>query len=227
MGLHIYCIVPAGFAPPPSFTGVADATVSAADAGVTIGLWSSTHPARPAANAAAVLAHNRVIAAAMEQRVTPVPVRFGQWFDSLDGALERIAADEPRWAAQLTRFAGCAEYGVRVISDAVPDPARDVHPAPGVSGTEYMAALVRRHAETESRRAQGDAIVAQLDTQLGDVILDRRVEHLEGGGLVSCAYLVAQTRAADYHAVLARVRRSRSDLRFLYTGPWPPYSFTA
>jgi hypothetical protein len=228
MGLHVYCIVPRGHHPDPSLTGVAGGTVAFGDvADDGIALWYSEHAARPAVEAAAVVAHNAVVAAAMTREVTPVPMRFGQWFDTLDAAVDRVTADAAKWLADLARFRGRAEYGVRVVPAAPQERARDVHPAAAVSGTEYMAALARRHAGAEQRRALGDAIATQLAAALGDVVADRRVALLEDGGLISCAYLVALERASDYHAILAHVRRSRSDLRFVITGPWPPYSFVA
>ncbi len=44
-------------------------------------------------------------------------------------------------------------------------------------------------------------------------------------GLVSVAHLVERGAEREYRVALEVLRHERPDLRFLVTGPWPPYSF--
>jgi hypothetical protein len=90
-----------------------------------------------------------------------------------------------------------------------------------------MAALARRHAAATQRRVDAEALGGQLQEALASVVVATTVDYPESGGLVSIAALVARSRAGAYHDTLADLRRSRSDLSFLLTGPWPPYSFVA
>ena len=224
MGFHTYCIVPRGLQPAESLRGLAGATVGeiAAD---QVGVWCSEHVNRPEVDRDAARAHNRVIESGMSLTVTPVPLRFGQWFDNEHRLREAVDADAAKWRALLDRFAGCVEFGLRVDISAS-DTVQDVHIASG-SGREYMAALARRHQAAARRRAEAEAVGAQLQQALGNVVVGTTVDYPETGGLVSIASLVARSREVDYHATLAELRHSRSDLRFLLTGPWPPYSFVA
>jgi hypothetical protein len=225
MGFHSYCLVPRGRRPDAQLTGLDGAPVFLTDA-AHLGVWCSEHAAPPAVDAKSVRTHNRVIESAMSPTVTPVPLRFGQWFDTLERIRNAVDENATAWLALLDRFAGCVEYGLSVASAATHSAVQDVHRA-AHTGREYMAALARRHAAATQRRVDAEALGGQLQEALASVVVATTVDYPESGGLVSIAALVARSRAGAYHDTLADLRRSRSDLSFLLTGPWPPYSFVA
>jgi hypothetical protein len=169
--------------------------------------------------------HNAVVVAAMDREVTPVPLRFGQIFPDRDALVSAVGARSSDWLELLGRFARRAEYGIRVAR-AEADTARDVHPARAESGTAYMAALARRQADESGRREEGERIGRLIRERAGSLITDARLEFAAGArGIVSLAHMVAWNDADAYHALLQNMRSEMTDLRFLYTGPWPPYSF--
>jgi hypothetical protein len=43
--------------------------------------------------------------------------------------------------------------------------------------------------------------------------------------VISASYLVRRSRLADYRSELARLQGERTNLHFLTSGPWPPYTF--
>ena len=226
MGLHIYCIVPAGHPIPADCLGLDDRRPVAVDAG-SLALWATPHDAFIAPSVAALRTHNDVVRAAMTSHITPVPLRFGQWFASRDDAVERVIEDSAKWAALLARFAGRAEYGVRVLR-AGPEAERDVHPDSPKSGKEYMAGLARKQAQATSRREDGERIASGLTARLEGLAVDERVEYSPAGEvLVTLAHLVAWERADEYHGVIREFRDAVRDVQFVVTGPWPPYSFVA
>lgn len=230
--LHAYCIVPAGHEPAAGLTGCAGEPVQAIAAGGRLACWVS--PARTApADAGMLRDHNRVVAAAMDRRVTPVPLRFGQRFPDAPAAAAAIAAGQDRWLGLLDRFAGRAEYGVRVVSvesvdEGPPDAARDVQQQRPASGRAYMAALAARQAADTRRREEAGRIAALLSQCAGPAVVDSSMEVLEeADGVVAVAHLVAWDDADAYHAAMQGARDALQDLRCLFTGPWPPYSFVA
>lgn len=224
--MHVYAIVPAAHAPPPQLRGLQDAEVEMIAAG-DVAFWCSRHEARPSASIDAARAHNAVITAALSREITPVPVRFGQWFPGAEAAVAKIGEDASRWVSELERLRGRAEYGVR-ITGLRPEPvedvaAQDVHPATGDQGTQYMMSLARKHAEAERRRETAERTAAAVASAAGALAADTRVQTIPEG--VAVAHLVAWTDATDYHTAMRRLEGARPDLRFLFTGPWPPYSF--
>jgi hypothetical protein len=229
-GLHLYCLLPSDMPPADGICGIAGVAVEVVCCDA-LACWITRHDSRPTATADSVRAHNAVVMAAMSPPVTPVPLRFGQWLADADAVCGSIGKTAPRWLDLLHRFAGHEEYGVRIArtghADA-PQTARDVHPGHEHSGKEYMALLARRHAATAAWKAAAARIADDLLASTGAAVSDSRIE-LPGGAdeMVSLALLVPGARAADYHELLSRFRSQRQELRFLCTGPWPPYSFVA
>lgn len=223
MGIHLYCVVPQGTVPPAPLVGLEDRRVDVLDAGA-VACWCSTHERPPQASAAALQRHNAVAAAAMTADVTPVPVRFGQWFAERDAAAAKAGDEGDRWLELLAAFAGRAEYGVRLALAERADAARDVHPAQVTSGKEYMAALVRRDAETARRRRESASLAAALGDRIGDLAVQTRVE--AGAGALAVAHLVAWQDAETYRLRLREVLPGLG-VRFTTSGPWPPWSFVA
>ena len=123
MGLHLYCIAPAAHTPHSTrgsiVTGIGGARVEAVDDG-TLALWVSSHEAAPGAGIEAIREHNNVVVAAMTSDVTPVPVRFGQYFTDDAVLRESIGTSHEKWLILLARVAGAVECGVRVF-----DPERE------------------------------------------------------------------------------------------------------
>jgi hypothetical protein len=229
-GLHLYCLLPSDVPPAAGTSGIAGVAVDVVHCDA-LACWITRHDARPTATIDSVRAHNAVVMAAMSPRVTPVPLRFGQWLADADAVCRSIGTDAPRWLELLDGFAGHAEYGVRIArtghTDA-PQTARDVHPGHEHTGKEYMALLARRHAATAEWKADAARIAADLLATTGAAVSDSRVELPSGAdAMVSLALLIPVVRAADYHEMLGRFRSQRQELRFLCTGPWPPYSFVA
>jgi hypothetical protein len=227
-GIHIYCIAPASHFPAPELTGLDGAALRAADA-AGLSFWFSAHAARPDASLDRVRVHNDVARAAMTTLVTPVPVRFGQWFDDTAAAAAKVAENVEHWRERLTHFAGRAEYGVRVLPlHDEPHSARDVHPAPASSGRAYMEALAQRQAEAERMRSTAEELAVTLSAQLSDLIADSRADLCpDSRTVLSMAHLVAWRDAEAYHSRMQSVRAAHTELRLLFSGPWPPYSFVA
>ena len=78
MPLHLYCIVPAAHPVPEGCTGIDSQRPFVLEAGGGLAVWASEHDAQVTASVDAVRSHNDVVSAAMDRRVTPVPLRFGQ-----------------------------------------------------------------------------------------------------------------------------------------------------
>jgi hypothetical protein len=228
--LHLYCIVPAGHGVATG-AGIDGADVQQVTAGA-LACFVSSHDERPVASRDSIAVHNAVIAAAMDREATPVPLRFGQWLPDESAVAAELARGADTWARLLEEFAGSAEYGVRIDPvapgrQAPTDAVREMHTETR-SGTRYMAALARTHAAAADRRAEGERIAAQILERAGAAIRDSRSDSgRAAGGVLSIAHLVAWERATSYHAAVAEVAAAHDTLRFLCTGPWPPYSFVA
>ncbi|MGH7445048.1 MAG: GvpL/GvpF family gas vesicle protein, partial [Longimicrobiales bacterium] len=189
-----------------------------------IAVWVSSAPTPPRASLEAVRRHHAVVEAAM-RAVTPVPLRFGQWLDTEAAVRERAALRASDWSLQLKELAGTAEYGVHVVDPRLPEAARDVRPASGGSGRGYLEALAAGGTERARRTEEGTRVAGQVESAIRSHVLRSRIDPLETAhGLVSIVFLVRRADADQYQAGLTRAVETHSDLRFLTSGPWPPYS---
>jgi hypothetical protein len=223
-GCYLYCAVPDGHSPTGDLRGIDNAVVRAVST-ADLAVWISPLPRPPMPSVEAIQRHNAVIEAAMTAAVTPVPFRFGQFVGSLSALAARVAERSGEWRAQLEAFAGHEEYGVRVLDPAIEPAVRDVHPAP-VSGRAYLETLARAAGDERHRRTRAEVIASELKTRLGGLVVQQRVEPLPSAhGLATIAHLVRHEDAAAYRDALDSARASMPALRFLSSGPWPPYSF--
>ncbi len=223
MGVYAYCVVPAQHQPPGDLKGIDNATVELLRVD-ELGVWMSAGE-RPQVSVEAVQAHNRVVEVAVTQEVTPVPLRFGQWLEDA-GRLEDVVRERGNeYASLLARFAGCLEFGLRLVDPDDPAEAQEVRSQPS-SGTEYMQALRDSSKLAEQKQAEIEAIGAGVRELLGDIVRDERVESAQTRhAVLTLSHLVAREHFDEYRERARRVRTMFPALRLLLTGPWPPYSF--
>lgn len=222
--LHLYCVVPAGTDPMTGLRGIDGAPVTPVRA-AGIAVWTSSHGAAPTASIEAARAHHRVVAAAMNARMTPVPLRFGQGFTDPAEAVPRIEERAAEWRALLEQLAGHAEYGVR-LTLAGQRAAREMHPSPAPTGTGYMTALAQRERTLREEAAQLDAACDAVVASVGTLAAQTRRARGRDGS-VEVAQLVAWAEAAAYHSVIESARGALVGVEATVTGPWPPWTFVA
>lgn len=226
MGSYIYCVVPPAYAPQTTLRGVDDLPVELLTL-AGLGLWTSATESVPEPNVNRIKQHNAVVEAAIGVQVTPVPVRFGQWSESLDSLEETFGQRADHFRKLLALFEGALEFGLRVL-DPAPAP---VQPAPpgaaagsGISGREYLTALRDRLRPTASAEALKQKVHEAL---AGTVRAERMEVQQTPHAMLSFAHLVPRTDFERYRSQVQLLRAELSDLKFLVSGPWPPYSFAS
>jgi hypothetical protein len=181
-----------------------------------------------------VFAHERVVQSVL-RHTTPLPFRFGTLVTK--ARLEEfLEAHRARLIKSLEHVRGSVEMSVKIIWDA--ESIRRL-------GLEAEGALSRKQDETQGKGAAylaakreqilGDELLKKkaaeiaewLTETVGGAACDRNVQVLPSESLVlRAAFLVRRVRMDDYRQRLEDTRIARPDLRFLTSGPWPPYSFS-
>lgn len=230
MGVYLYCVGEADHPEPGNTVGIEGAPVRAVDtAGLRV--WVSTLPAAPSASLDRVRSHNAVVEASSKER-TALPMRFGQWFASESDLQEVIATRRQRLERALERVRGALEFGVRVldpdrpgVDPSDPAPASTAPPADRSSGKAYLESLAQREEGMERTRVRGAEIAGELKLFLGPLVRDHHVRPGGGEGIVAISHLVARHDTGAYSDRVHTFTERRSDLRFVTSGPWPPYGF--
>jgi hypothetical protein len=219
MGVYLYCLGPTELPDPEDVTGVDGASVRAEEV-EGFRAWLSDTDAPPTASVARVREHNAVVEAAARE-VTPVPIRFGQWFGSRGELEASLGSRRDGLRAALARVRGAVEFGVRVVDPAV---ERSVD-SDRSSGRAYLEALARREREAELARARGREIAVEMESSLGSSIREQRSRPGGRHDLVAISHLVDRHDTGTYRRRLEELPPRYGDLHFVVTGPWPPYGF--
>lgn len=223
-GIYLYAVVPPE-TPPPEVAGLAGTEVRAWSFG-DFALWCSDLDARPAPSVESVRRHHAVVQAAFRAGDTPLPLRFGQWLPDSAAVEAHATKRRESFTRSLASVAGAAEFGLRVAREAE-EPREDPPKQRETTGTAYLQALARRAANRRSREETGLEVLERIRAATAPIVRAERVEKALGPrDVVSVSHLVARADAAAYKERVRDVREAEGDLRFLVTGPWPPYSFS-
>jgi hypothetical protein len=229
MKLYVYCLsddVLAGAI--EGCAGVAGARLRLRSCGAITAIVSETGCEHVAVTRENALAHDRVIRSLLGE-TTPLPFRFGTVVtpDELEGYVEARKAEIE---SLLDRVRGAVEMGVKIIWDkeiarrTIEESGDDC--VPGGPGAAFLFAKRRELEAGEALKSRAEGIAGWMQNQLNSVVRDTIVSVRPSGALViDAAHLVERARIGEYRERLKRIRQERSDLRFLTSGAWPPYSF--
>ena len=173
------------------------------------------------------------------RQVGPVlPVRFGTVLADADAVRRALAERYEVLTADLARLGDKVEFGLSVLwdrprhHDEGAGEGDDGSPGteesgPGQGpGARYLRARLVEHRREVAARESARALARYLETMLASLTLERRWTILPTPRLaLRGACLLDPSQAPAFREGFDAIRRIRPDLRFLLSGPWPPYSF--
>lgn len=222
LGIYLYCAIPAGSVPHQGLAGLDGMQVRSLT-NASIEYWYSRLARRPEPSIEGIREHNAVVEAAVTEQVTPLPLRFGQWFENEVQLRERIAPLHTLHTEKLNDFQGALEFGLRIVDPREQPPVHE-QPTAVTSGRDYLLAL--RERQTLQLSTVAEAVAADVTAICGSFVRAEKVEQLKTAhGVISTAHLVPRPHFAAWRKAVDTLRQQYPELRFLASGPWPPYSF--
>ncbi len=214
--------------------GLSGAPLSLVGRGDILAVVSAFGSERVSVTPENALTHNRVNAALLA-RSTPLPFRFGTLVEEAR-LLDFIESRESALREALGRVRGAVEMSVKIIWDLEtvrreaegPGPSEDAAATTAEgSGTAFLRAKRREILGGEAVRARAEALAEWFGGEVSDLARESRVDVNPSGALVvRAAHLVGRERVEEYRARVQSLGEARAgSLRFLTSGPWPPYSF--
>ncbi len=233
---YVYAIVQREARIPADLTGLGDAPLSRVPwqdlAAIGSPIQSATLPATPAS----VLRHEAVVEA-LCQAGPALPARFGAILADPAAVAQSIAEKYEVLRADLARVGDKVELGLTILWDtpAKPDEAQTEQQmlaaaqtessAPG-AGKRYLEAKLALHRREAAQQHQARAIIADLEQALRPYLLEQRCRVLSLPRLaVRAAYLVQPWQVQAVQRKVDELRQKQPELRWLLSGPWPPYTF--
>lgn len=183
----------------------------------------------------AVLEHEAVVEGMMAVR-TVLPVRFGTIIDGRDNLLSMMQSYYGQFKENLDRLGNKFEFGVKVIwpGNKVKEnivtafkKSGQKMPGPGGSaGKRFMKEKFWEHRIDEEFKAKADRFIKILDIFFGRFATEEKVEKLKTENLlVDAVYLVEKDKRGDFREAFEHIRSAHPNLKYLFSGPWPPYNF--
>lgn len=229
---YVYAILPRDAHPPAGLTGWGGTPLTTVTWCDLAAMTSAVSPGEPQPTPDNVLRHAAIVERLRE--VGPIlPVRFGTVLRDGDAVKEALAQRYHVLVADLERLGSKIELGLTVLWDP-PDvtsegvaSASERHAGSG-DGTRYLQArLAEQRREAVLRRNAGK-VVRELETALDPHVLEQHSTILPTPRLLlRAAYLVDPARIGSFRDTLGTLRANHPELRFLLSGPWPPYSFVS
>ncbi|MHB0874791.1 MAG: GvpL/GvpF family gas vesicle protein [Anaerolineae bacterium] len=238
--LYVYAIVSGAGPLPQPLLGLCDAPISLhpyRDVAAVVSRMETDEirGLRRAVQSEHLLRHEHVVETLMAQRPL-LPVRFGTAVDGAESLTEVLSGQYLILHGDLRRLAGRVEVGIRVLwdvdsvlagwtgSEAMASSARRL---PGSSpGLRYLLGRARDIDGERFLGEQAHSLAAWCEHELQPVFEGIVVREMATSGMpVSLALLLPRERMPAFVAAAARLQAERPELRFISSGPWPPYHF--
>lgn len=222
---------------PPGLTGFGGATLSLVPWGALAAAICRMDPGGIQPTTEYVL-HHAAIVEELRQRGSVLPVRFGTVLPDADAVVGALAKHSTVLEAEMARLGDKVELGLTVLwnqslgNDEENGGGDDGAPAAGQvtkvqgAGARYLQARLAKHRREAAAQERAKALARDLDSVLSPYVLEHRCAILPTPRLpVRAAYLLDPARVQGFQETFEELRRIHPDLRFLLSGPWPPYSF--
>lgn len=175
------------------------------------------------------LAHQAVVQAAMQLFPAVIPCRFGMLLADDAQLLALVHQHYAACKAELARLAGKLEVGVQAIFRGSNVEAAPALESPRLTeGTRYLLAKKRHSDASRTLRATAEGFAQACNAATAPLWTEVKVQQrrLERGLLLSLCYLVPRGQVTAFRHTYEQFRQHAPQRTLLYTGPWPPYSFT-
>jgi gas vesicle protein GvpL/GvpF len=222
MKLYAYCLVEELDAFDATTRGISGATVRSIQIDELAALVSDFNADTIAVTRENALDHAAVVRSVLD-RTTPLPFRFGTLVAEQQ-LRSYISARKPALQTRFAHVRGCVEMSVKIIREVSSGkpPARNEI----TSGTSFLEEKRLELLGSVLRATEATEISRWLHEKVDGLICDEQVTVRPSEKLViAAAHLVARDKIPQYKENVAEASKSRPELHFLLSGPWPPYSF--
>jgi Gas vesicle synthesis protein GvpL/GvpF len=182
-----------------------------------------------------VLAHERVNEVVMRD-YTVIPMSFSTVFKTSEDIIELLRTAYDAFHDVLVKMRGKVEFGLKVLWE--PDIViREIEKEnenlrllrqeiSSQKGSTYFARMQYGRLVDSLLQERSEQLAADIFNALGDVSVASRANKVIGDKMIlNAAFLVPRERELDFDTKVKEIDARYENLKFKYTGPWPPYNF--
>jgi hypothetical protein len=170
------------------------------------------------------ITHQEVVNAALELYSSVIPCRFGTLFPSNSNILVFLKKHHNLLNEYLTRLEGKVEMGIKTTFN---HKDKTEYTKKTNTGTGYLLRKMEELDDIRKLEQEADEFTEKLNQVMYTLWSDVKVQKQfkERTLLLSICYLVAKSNIPDFKEKYQEFKTRNPDVKLLYTGPWPPYTF--
>lgn len=225
MRLYVYCLVEGVERLNKTPNGVSGAAVRIVELEEDLSALVSVYRSEDfQVNRKNALAHHEVVRSITEQ-TTPLPARFGTVV-TIEQLRTYVSTNHQALKAKLAHLRGRVEMNVRMIRTIAPSDTAQ-QPNNVGPGTAFLLEKRRAILGDETEAAQKGQLSEWLREKLNDLIKEEKISvtRSETVILARADHLISRADVQEYRKKMAKAVEERPEIRFMVSGPWPPYSF--
>lgn len=186
-------------------------------------------------NQAYVLKHEEVVEGLME-RFTVLPFRLLTVFDGREDVLSMMKEYYNDFRKNLDRLRNKVEFGIKVIwpgdtirkriINAYAKGNTNVSLSDNSPAKSFIKEKFENYKVDKEFEEEADRCIAIVDNFFSGFAAEKKLEKLKNENLLlNVSYLVDKEKQSDFKRAFERLRSTPGDLKYLFSGPWPPYNF--
>lgn len=232
MSLYTYAIIDSTVGVEQSIKGLFEAPVYIIpyrDIGIAV---SDLNPQVQIKTEESILKHEEVVEALMD-KFAALPMRLYTIFSKKEDMLLKVKDHYEDFVENLDRVREKCEFGIKVIwpgniiKERIVNAYKNESPAhPAQSGTKFMGEKFEKYKIDKEFEEEADRCIDIVDSFFNRLASEKKLEKLKTDNLLlSASYLVDKEKKDDFKKAFEELRSSGGDLKYLVSGPWPPYNF--
>jgi hypothetical protein len=182
-----------------------------------------------------ILEHEKVVERLMIN-FTVLPMRFLTVFNTQEDLLSMVEFYYEDFKNNLQRLFNKVEFGMKVIwpADTIKKRIIDVYhktkhnisvsidsPAKTFVKEKFEKHIIDKEFQEEANRC-----IAVVDDYFNKIAVEKKLKRLQTQSLLlNASYLVGKDRQNEFKQAFEQLKNAPSDLKFLFSGPWPCYNF--
>lgn len=232
---YLYCITDQPNSPALEIKGIAGHEVKSFSYAGYHALYSILEGGRPDVGLLNLKIHNSISLIAMNNG-TVLPFRYGTVVKNRESIGELLNGMSGRLKEEFTRFCGKIETGVKVFGNLNWTDEEVVENVPGFetlkllknnSEAEHYIINMAKNAYNARTRAELSSKLAEsMFDPLSPVLCEKRVINGQKDGLlINGAFLIRKEHFEEFKTICTAIKVRYPRYSFIFSGPWPPYSF--
>jgi hypothetical protein len=174
------------------------------------------------------------------QQFTLLPMRFGSIMDSTEIISNMLEKNYSGFQKNLQKVENKSEFGLKIFCDTGKLKAELNLKSEETSETsqkpvtenknsvfkEYINQKLKAHRLEETLMGYIDSVIAEFNGFLIELNAEKKIKKMTTATtIIDAVFLIEKDKKAELVRAVEDMQGKYSELNFILTGPWPPYSF--